>query len=505
MERRSKILIVSISTLLFTLLFHNQALGLNILIFELSLMVWLFFSKQYKFSGKNQISCIIGLLITMFSTVFVYSVFAFFVNFLMLFLWVGMMIYPEVHSLVNAFRLSFSNLLHSQVNFIHELTNTQIKNHKIARLVWKLKIFIIPLLIVVFFLFLYSHSNPVFNRLLENTALFFNRYLTYIFGSIDTSILFTLLIGLLLSIFILLRTKNLFIVSEDKASNNHLYRTKKSIVRNFKINALRDELKAAVFLLFILNAILVVLNAIDIYWVWFNFEWNGLTLKQFVHEGTYLLIFSIITSIIVVLYFFRNNLNFYASNRLLKYLSYIWLAQNAVLAISVAIRNYWYIYYFSLAYKRIGVIIFLVLTLYGLYTVLIKVKKQKSDFWLLNANTYALVVILVFCSVFNWDSLIAKYNFKHSNRSFVHFDYLASLSDKAIPYLDKALPELIKIDSLQKERFPAEQTYYMSSDQYFQTLTEKKKIFKLKWESKNFLSWNLPEYLAYKNLYPSGK
>jgi len=309
---------------------------------------------------------------------------------------------------------------------------------------------------------------------------------------------------LIISVFVLYRTSNQQIVEKDKESSKELYRIKKQGWKNFKINALRNELKAAIFLLFILNAILLLLNAIDIYWVWFNFEWNGLTLKQFVHEGTYLLILSILTSIIVVLYFFRNNLNFYKNNWLIKYLCFAWLAQNAILAISVAIRNYWYIYYFSLAYKRIGVIIFLILTLYGLYTVFVKVKNKKSFFYLIKSNAYALIVILVLCSMFNWDNMIAKYNFKNYNRSFIHFDFLSKLSDKSLPYLNKTLPELTQMDSIQKLKFPAEQIY-MPAEKYYQTIEERKKIFKLKWESKSLLSWNLPEYLAYRKLYTSKK
>jgi hypothetical protein len=340
---------------------------------------------------------------------------------------------------------------------------------------------------------------------LEKIALFLNNYLGFIFDNINISIIFTIVLGAIISIFILYSISDQYIIEKDKAGLEFIKRSKNKFRKSFKLNGLKNELKAAIFMLLILNAILIVLNGLDIYWVWFNFEWNGLTLKQFVHEGTYLLILSIIISIIIVLYFFRNNLNFYNNNHLLKYLSYFWLAQNAILAVSVGIRNYWYIYFFSLAYKRIGVIIFLLLCLYGLYTVIIKVKNKKSDFWLMKSNAYALVVVLVICSVFNWDTIIAKYNFKNSNRSFVHFDFLASLSDKSLPYHDKPKAELTLIENLQKENFPSERIYYITSEQYFQTIENRKESFKLNWESKNFLSWNLPEYLAYKKLFGAKK
>ncbi|MFZ4399477.1 MAG: DUF4173 domain-containing protein [Bacteroidales bacterium] len=503
MRNRTNILILVISIILFTILFHNQALGLNVLIFEAFITGWLFFTKQFKFFGKNQIICALGLIITMLYTVFIYSDFAFIINFLMLFMFVGSIMYPDAKSLVTTLRLSVSNLSRSQRNLIKELTSSEHKKNKFIIYLWRFRIFIIPVLIIILFLIFYSHSNPIFNRLLQNIGLFFNNYLSFIFNNIDAGILITIFFGGIISIYIVYRSSDPYIIESDKSSSNFLTRIRNNYRRSFKFNALRNELRAAIFLLFILNAILIILNVIDIYWVWFNFEWNGLTLKQFVHEGTYLLILSILTSIVVVLYFFRNNLNFYSNNRLLKFLCYIWLAQNAILAISVAIRNYWYIYYFSLAYKRIGVIIFLILCLYGIYTVLIKVKYKKSDFWLLNSNISGLLIVLVICSVFNWDNIIAKYNFEKSKRSFVHFNFLASLSDKSLPYLDKPLAELTMIDSLQKEKFPAEKTYYMTSGEYYQRILERKQSFKLKWESKSILSWNLPEYLAYRKLYHS--
>ncbi|HLG35832.1 MAG TPA: DUF4173 domain-containing protein, partial [Bacteroidia bacterium] len=233
--------------------------------------------------------------------------------------------------------------------------------------------------------------------------------------------------------------------------------------------------------------------------VWFNFEWNGQYLKQFVHEGTYLLLLSIFISIALVLYFFRGSLNFFSKNKLLRTLSYAWLIQNAILTVSVAIRNFRYIDFFSLAYKRIWVIIFLALVLYGLYTVFIKVRNRRSAFYLFRTNAYAVLVVLIFCSVFNWDNIIAKYNFSHSEKSFLHLDYLATLSDQSLPYLDKPLEEIVRIDRVQKQKFPFGEKY-MSPEKYHRHIQARKEQFLLKWESKNILSWNLPEYLAYRQL-----
>ncbi len=503
MYRKSKNQIIIISTILFTILFHRQNIGLNLLIFESFIITWFYFTKQFRLIGKNQITITVGLVITMLSTVFTFSMFAYIINFLMLFLFIGLIIYSNAKSVINIFKLSLSNIINSQIQFIKNLKESKFRNYKIVIFIWKSKIFIIPLFIIILFLLLYSNSNPVFNDLIQEIGSFFNRYFSFIIEKIDTSIIITLLFGLIISVFIFIRIANNKIIERDKISSENLYRIKNRVNKKNKPNSLKNEYKAALFLLLILNIILFVVNVIDISWVWFNFEWNGLSLKQFVHEGTYLLILSIIISVIVVLYYFRNNLNFYSKNRFIKYFSYAWLAQNAILAISVAIRNFWYIYYYSLAYKRIGVLIFLILTLYGLFTVFIKVKNRKTNFYLLKTNSYFLVVILVLFSIINWDNVIAKYNFKNYKNSFIHFDYLSSLSDKSLPYLNKSLSELKEIELIQREKFFTEQQNYMSSEKYYQTIEARKIEFKQKWESKGILSWNFPEYIASRKLFYS--
>lgn len=499
MRKKIDLLLVFLSAIIITIFFHRQALGLNLFIFETILFSWFYFSKQYRFRGKNMITLGVGLLITSLFTVLTHSLFSYIINFLTLFIFIGVLIYPEVRSLINSVGISFSNLFNSQIRFLKELTSLNIKGQKFGSFIRKYRIFIIPVIIILLFVLIYRRSNPIFDKLFVKIGEFLQEHLSFIFKDFDSLLIVTFFIGLIISSFIFLRTSNPQIIEIDSSSSTDLKRQRKKNQKNFKVTALRNEYKAGVFLLLVLNAILLLLNVIDINWVWFNFEWEGQYLKQFVHEGTYLLILSILISLALVLYFFRGNINFYSNNKLLRYLSYLWLAQNGVLIISVAIRNFYYINYFSLAYKRIGIIIFLVLTIYGLYTVLIKVRQRKSAFYLFKSNSYAFYIVLVLCSSINWDSLIANYNFKHAGRSFLHLDYLSTLTDKSLPYLDKSLTELTEIDKIQKEKFPFEQKF-MTPEAYHLTIKIRKKYFIEKWESKSVLSWNLPEYLAYKKL-----
>jgi len=496
MEKKRILLLVLLSTILFTFLFHRQSLGLNLFIFELFIFSWLILSKQFRFNGKYPITIGIGLLAGSVMYVINHSAFSLVMNILMLFIFIGVVMYPQAKSLITNIGLSFTNIYTSQAGFIKQIASSNLKGKSVGNRMLRLSIFIIPVIIIIIFMIIYSRSNPVFNDLLCDIGNFIDVNISSIFRQFDSLILLTLFLGLLISNFIWIRITNRDIIEFDAKSSETLIPNEEETSSKSTLN----EYRSGIFLFFVLNILLLVVNVIDINWVWFNFEWEGQYLKQFVHEGTYFLILSILISMALVLFYFRGSLNFYSKNRLLKYLSLIWLAQNAILAISVAIRNYWYIDYFALAYKRIGVFIFLLIVVYGLYTVLIKVLRKKSAFYLLKTNIFAVFMVLLLSSFINWDVVIAKYNFKHSEDSFLHLNFMARLSDKSLPYLDKPIAELNEIDHLQKEKFPFEEVY-MNPHDYRYIINSRKLEFKERWESKTLLSWNLAEYRAYRKMF----
>jgi phosphatidylserine synthase len=146
-----------------------------------------------------------------------------------------------------------------------------------------------------------------------------------------------------------------------------------------------------------------------------------------VHSGIYALIASIVIAIVIILYFFRGNLNFYKENKNLKLVAYIWIVLNTLLVVNIIIKDAQYIYYFGLTYKRIGVLMYLLLTIIGLVTTSIKVKNIKNFWYLFRINTLAAFTILVVSCTINWDSYITIYNLNYSKS--MDFKYLIELSD----------------------------------------------------------------------------
>jgi len=493
-------LVVTFSgAILFTFLFYNESVALNILLFHVFVLGVYFYTKRIDFHNKLQLltfagSSISALLIVIYNTD--YSVFLYILS---IFLFVGVSSYQRARSLYFGIAIAFDAFFRAQFSFLESFSS--IGGKSVSKKLFKvIKIIFIPLIIIYLFVVLYSSSNPVFDKYLQKIGLFMNKIFGNFFENLNIGLIFTFILGIILAAYLFLSKGNNLLVESELRQNENLTRKRKRSTLSFSNISLKYEYRAGIFLFSCLNILLLVVNVIDINWVWFGFEWNGNYLKQFVHEGTYLLILSIVISMAITIYFFRANLNFFTKNKPLKALAYTWLAQNAVLTLSVAIRNIWYIKYFALAYKRIAVFFFLLLVLYGIFTIILKIRQQKSVFFLLSRNTLAVYIVLLFSSFFNWDNIIARYNFKNSDSAFLHLNFMATLSNKTLPLLDKNLEELQLIEQQQNKLFSFEEQF-LTTQEYFNTIEQRKIDFKNDWENKSWISWNYADYKAYNYLF----
>lgn len=509
MKKPLNLTVVLLSAILFTLLFYKKTLGLNLFIFEAAILGWLYFSKQFELKRINVVTAFYGVLLTSIFTVIHHTTLSFVVNFILFFTFIGVIMAPQIKSILNSLGCSFSNIFASIGEFFQRIGGKSKTNKKVRFKLWRFRIFLIPLLIIVLFSLFYSWANPKFGEIMSSIWFAISDSITAFLDIIEFSIVVTFILGLLISIYALVRSKNKHAVDRDSEASEELIRRKRDKENTAGNLGLLNEYRSAVFLFISLNVLLFGLNIMDINHVWLNFQWEGQLLKEFVHDGTYILIVAIIISILLVLYFFRANLNFYKKNKSLKILTYIWIGQNVFLAISVGVRNWYYIQYFALAYKRIAIIFFLILTIYGLYSVYKKVKGAKSRYYLTKSNAYVWIIVLVISSGFNWDNIIAKYNFGNSKKSFVHLNYLSKLSNSALPYLDQPKDELEKVDNKQgiefafnfKSSLNSYRRIYLGVDEYIWEIKMRKIIFKLEWESKGILEWNYAEYRAYHEMF----
>lgn len=201
---------------------------------------------------------------------------------------------------------------------------------------------------------------------------------------------------------------------------------------------MKSTIMSGLLLFGLLNLMLLSINYFDVKYIWLDHPIGHeimQTQAQDLHESVNILIISIVMAIVLILAFFRGSLNFNTESKPLKALAYLWVAQNLILVASVAIRNYQYIDNFGLTYKRIGVFVYLLLTLSGLVTTLIKVWQYRSNWYLFRVNGWVFFSVLVVSCYINWDVMITRFNLNNSNMEIDKGYLIHSLGYANIPLL----------------------------------------------------------------------
>lgn len=345
---------------------------------------------------------------------------------------------------------------------------------------------VVPLLVAVVFLLIYSVANPKLASMLGD----FGEWINLLFVDFPFARIGFIIVGCVIAMGALWKFTDLGAEKWEGHQMDGLVR-KHLGTKKFTIG-LRKEFRAGIFLLLLLNALGLLVNAIDISWIWFNFKIESdMNLSQLVHEGTWMLILSILLAMAVVFFLFRGNLNYFSQNKPLRVLAYVWLVQNTLMVVSVAIRNFHYMDYHGLAYKRIGVYFFLMLVLFGLGMVAWKITYRKSFFFVIRTNSWATFAILMLLCSFNWDLVIARYNISHSKDIDLDRAFLLSLSDKTLPILLEN--EAVFKDYHLAPRY--ETDYYTGS--MLNYLDAKTTNFIYRYEGESWLSHSLADHRAY--------
>lgn len=472
----------------YNLMFWQEKLGINLFLFSTLCMGILLMSNRETMRSRGVWVSGLGALLTAVLVVVHNSGTAKVGHICSMLLFTGFVHLPQLKTVFHAMGnmlISYSQLGLSIYEDFSRLKNSSQE----LRTLWSyLKLAVIPLASVTVFFFIFKFANPHFEALAEKAITLVSEWFLS-FSFLRIGFWFT---GLLISIGVIYNRNLTRLVTHQNRFQDQLSRTRSKLKRSFSFLGLKKEYRTGILLVAMVNALLLINNITDIEWIWFNFEApTDMSLKQFVHEGTYLLIGSIILSMGIMLYFFRGNQNFFRGNSLLKYLSFFWIFQNIILVISVALRNYHYIDHYGLAYKRIGVFFFLALTLFGLATLFFKIRDRMSAFYLFKTNGWAVYAVMIMLCLVNWDLFIARYNLTHPNHeNKVATNFLFSLSDKTLPILwqhpeafddgDPALP--------------------LANSTQIQRLRKKSQDFMAEWESYSWLSWNWSDYRAYRYL-----
>ena len=279
---------------------------------------------------------------------------------------------------------------------------------------------------------IYRTANPIFAKLIDQ--------INFNFISIDWCIFTVFGFFLLFGLFKQYVIRNVNDADIQSPDNLQTITLDQHLLTDLgKTLSVPNELLTGIILFCMLNVVLLCVNGIDVFYMWIaNRLPAGITIAEYLHDGTDTLIISIIMAIAVILFVFRGFLNFFERNKWLKALAYLWITQNAILVITTANRNWWIIESSGLTRRRIGVYVYLLLCLVGLTTAFIKVMERKSNWFLFRKNAWVFYAVFIISCFINWDELIVNYNcknFKELELGYIDRGYQAQLSHTSLATL----------------------------------------------------------------------
>ena len=467
--------LLMVSTLIFSLLFYRQSPGINYLIFSFVLILAVWALNPSIIRRWNIVLVMLGTVISACNILWSNTVMAVVMNLLSLVVLAGLTLNPQSSFIVAIINSIFSFLVSVLIKTVEKIDRsiygTSSKN-KEGNVSWlKFVSFFVPGVIAMVFFFLYASANPAINDLLT--------MIRFDFISWDW-MKFTLLGFLILFGFFHQSHIESLTLADSRASNT--LKRKKSVKKSLNALALKYELKSGWLLLLLLNLLLLGFHMVDSYFILMKKFEGTLKYSAYLHQGVNTLITSIVLAILVILYYFRANINFHKRNGKIKKLAYLWVFQNVLLVGTTIYKNFQYVDQYGLTYKRIGVYIYLLLTFIGLVTTLVKINKLKSNWYLIRANSWMFYGVFMLASFVNWDKLITRYNLSMTNK--IDTVYLINLTSKN-------LPELIALKN--------EGRIFLSQNEKVQI--EKKRLrFLEKMKNGKWPSWNYQDQITYNQI-----
>ncbi len=453
-------LLCILGALLFSTLFYQQDLGLNMLLFALCSTAILFVLKPSIHHSK--------VIWVLAATYLLSAGFVFFNNsslaisntLLTFLIFVGATTAASNSVYVQWFNGMYQAVLGQLHIAIHRTQPTKQapkRPHNIYDFKFITLTLVLLSVLIAVFGGLYSQANPIFAKGFDYIDLSFINFYWLLFA----------LMGYLLLLNCSTTAQLDLIVKAEDNTPSHLRQRSMTAAQ---CQLLVKEYHLAILLITVLVVLIFGYIASDVYLIIYLPQELGPALSQAVHSGINALITSIVLAIILILIFFRGNLNFYKKNHTLKTLTYLWLLANLIIVVLTVYKNTVYCEALGLTYKRVGVFVYLFLSAVGLVTTFIKISHKQTVYQLLRINGRMAFFVLIFLASFSWDRSITQFNLTHIPEPDLY--YLLSLSrsngDLLYAYAKKH-PE--KIDDVR--RIEKRNAYYLKklSNQTWQAQT----------------------------------
>ena len=383
--------LIFVCSFIFTLLFYNESVGVNLAIFGLILTVIICYLYHDRFENHSQLM----LVITSIVSCIAFAWYGDFVSFLALafsIIFLQFKIQDPKIKTIQIVPLVFFNGVTSlgrMLLFSQWLPERENKNNFTKKLI---AYFIIPIIFVVLFFIVYAFGSDHFSSLFTDYYLDINVF----------EMIFIAILGFYISFsFWNYWIPDNFHEFNSKLSNDFTNEIRIANQKTFSFLAIDFERRSGEITLVLLNVLLLI------FIITFNYEQffeiiEKSKLSSATHERVNSVIFSIIMAVGVMMFYFKGGFNFDKKATNLRRLSKIWIILNGILIVSTIIKNTEYIYFFGLTYKRLGVYAFLVLCIIGLFFTFLKIIKQKTNAYLFNQIIWYFYGTILLCSYVNW-------------------------------------------------------------------------------------------------------
>jgi hypothetical protein len=458
---------------------HAHTPGINTFLFSGVVLSWLF--HLHPEARKSRVAWMMATLTVVSSilVVWVHSSLAMVVHFGTLFSTAGFVQRRELRFIGFALLLVLTNLINGPRAISQQFNESDSARPFFRRALRYFPLVILPGGLVFVFLVVYMIASPT---LLDWVLDILETLVNWV---LDLQVLkwgWQLLIGIVVGVLLLYPMFNEKLLNWIGKSKERLVRVRR---KNFRGNplGLLHEHRVAIGLLATLNGLTFIyqIGAFRDLLVKRDAYHAAQHLSHQVHFATYALIFSVLLAMGVLLYYFRGNQHFFPKNHSLKALALVWLGQNLLLLLVVAGYNFQYIEAFGLAYKRIGVLFFLVAVMAGLGFTGVKILRTKTLYYLFQRNAWVVYALLFLGSAVNWEVVITRYNLFVATEEPLDLVFLLNDMSTQNLYLLQGHWELIE-DRIGEQ---------LDQDVWLEAKID---AFEQQQQEKTWLSWNWPDH-----------
>lgn len=387
------------SSLVFTLLFYNEDLGLNWAIFGMMQTALICYFFQDKFTSRLHLILVVTSVLSCFAFAW-YGDFPSFFAMALSIIFLQFKTQEPKLKLLQALPLVLINGIASlgRILMFSQYLPKRKVNSGFAKKV--IAYFVIPVVFLGLFLIVYSFGSDHFSSLFTGYYLDLDAWQVFVLTALGFFISFT---------FWNYWIPEVCYEKNDLLDNDFKEEAKTQNQNSFSFLDIDFERRSGEITLFLLNALLLIFIATYNYEQFFEVVKKS-NLSSDTHERVNAVIFSIIMAVGVILFYFKGGFNFDENAKNLKKLAKIWILLNGVLILSTIIKNSEYVSFFGLTYKRLGVYAFLILAIIGLVISFIKITKQKTNAFLFNQMIWYFYGTILLCSFVNWGNIITHYN-----------------------------------------------------------------------------------------------